>query len=392
MDIVNSGVLDISQWATRYVFDLNTYVNVSERILDTDTAIGDWFSGSQTSDFIVDAKYFPIDFKSYAGATTDVGTFFLGKSGYPASDLDTDKVLALDYDYVSLGYNHIRSNPLFISKHFTTDKEFLNYQIGLELFVPYVGFIRLNPVDVINKYITATYIVDVSSGKATVVIHRYDNYENANSGLHGIMISNHSCVIGTSLTTGGQITTSRDISRAVSIIGTVVGGIAGGVTGATVATTVTSGMTTTNTWQERNKATGRLVTAAKSTMEEGGRTTETTTTHKSKKPPTDIGVGIFEGIGRHENHYRGNSNGGGDFTWYDLPQNLILVKTIPNVSVPNDYFTLYGYPCNKSFSSLQQLKGTGFTSISNVHMEGFITATESEISEVEDLLMNGVIL
>ena len=199
-------------------------------------------------------------------------------------------------------------------------------------------------------------------------------------------------MVGTSLTTGGQITTSRDIARAVSIIGTVVGGVAGGAVGATVSTTTTSGATMSNTWYEKSKTSGRLVKSAKSEQQLGGRTKTTESIHKSIKPPVDVGIGVFEAVGMQSNHYRGNSNGGGDFTWYDLPQNLILVETIPNADVPDDYFNLYGYPCNKSFSSLNDLKNTGFTKISNVHMEGFLTATENEVSEVEDLLLNGVIL
>ena len=349
MQLNRTGMLDTSQWSTRYVVEIDDYIKASERILSLDTAIGDWFSGTDTADFIVDAKYFPVDFSSYDGATAEVDNLVIGESAFPASDFSEGKMLILDFNYTYNGYNQIKSAPLKVSKYYNQDKDFVNYQLGIELFIPYVGFVRLNPVDVLDKYVRVFYVLDISSGKATAVLFKYDSLEAANNEDNGIILSQHSCILGTPLTSGGQITTGRHIARAVSLIGTVVGGIAGGAAGATVATTVTSGTTVSNTWYEKSKTTGRMVQSAKYVQDVGGKTRTTTTEHKSIKPPVDIGIGILEGIGAQSQHYRGNASGGGDLTWYELPQSLILIRTVPTVDVPDDYYTLYGYPCNKSF-------------------------------------------
>lgn len=57
----------------------------------------------------------------------------------------------------------------------------------------------------------------------------------------------------------------------------------------------------------------------------------------------------------------------------------------------NDYKELYGIPLNKT-KALSTFKGKGFTKCANVHMTGFTNATSEEISEIESLLLSGVIL
>lgn len=51
--------------------------------------------------------------------------------------------------------------------------------------------------------------------------------------------------------------------------------------------------------------------------------------------------------------------------------------------------SLYGYPLY-AYASLGTL--TGFTTVSEVHLDGFSTSTESELREIESLLKSGVIL
>lgn len=64
-------------------------------------------------------------------------------------------------------------------------------------------------------------------------------------------------------------------------------------------------------------------------------------------------------------------------------------RVIPQI--PSNYYELYGAPCNLTVA-LKTLKGKGFTVCSNLHMSGFSKASLSEISEIEELLLNGVIL
>ena len=60
----------------------------------------------------------------------------------------------------------------------------------------------------------------------------------------------------------------------------------------------------------------------------------------------------------------------------------------PRVDKPEEYARFVGNMCNKT---LALSKLTGFTVIDKIHLEGFSTALDSELEEIEDLLKTGVI-
>lgn len=60
----------------------------------------------------------------------------------------------------------------------------------------------------------------------------------------------------------------------------------------------------------------------------------------------------------------------------------------PRVDKPEEYARFVGNMCNKT---LALSKLTGFTVIDKIHLEGFSTALDSELEEIEDLLKSGVI-
>lgn len=69
-------------------------------------------------------------------------------------------------------------------------------------------------------------------------------------------------------------------------------------------------------------------------------------------------------------------------------QTPYLILTRPRQALPNNQNVFMGYP---SFitETLESIKG--YTEIENIHLEN-IPATEEELSEIESLLKNGVIL
>lgn len=71
------------------------------------------------------------------------------------------------------------------------------------------------------------------------------------------------------------------------------------------------------------------------------------------------------------------------------PQNCYLVITRPNVVTPPTYNHDLGRPSGKT-ALLGSL--TGFTVVDSIHVEGLATATSDEITEVERLLKQGIIL
>ncbi|MBQ1551085.1 MAG: hypothetical protein IIZ67_03190 [Bacilli bacterium] len=71
------------------------------------------------------------------------------------------------------------------------------------------------------------------------------------------------------------------------------------------------------------------------------------------------------------------------------PQNAYLIRSRPNVVIPNDYARLKGIPSGKT-CRLGDL--TGYTEVEDIHLNDFYYATKQELSEIETKLKSGVIL
>lgn len=71
------------------------------------------------------------------------------------------------------------------------------------------------------------------------------------------------------------------------------------------------------------------------------------------------------------------------------PQSIYLIISRPNVVYPTSYNHFYGKPSGK-YKQLNTL--TGYTQIADCHLEGFASATQNELNEIETLLKDGVIL
>ena len=70
----------------------------------------------------------------------------------------------------------------------------------------------------------------------------------------------------------------------------------------------------------------------------------------------------------------------------------IVVETQKWVNVDmTEFAKLHGRPCHKTYD-LDDLVGLGFTQVGSIHLENIPTATDSEITEIESQLKNGVIL
>lgn len=77
-----------------------------------------------------------------------------------------------------------------------------------------------------------------------------------------------------------------------------------------------------------------------------------------------------------------------DASFYGVMYPFIQI-TRPKVSIPETYAHEYGYPCNMS-SILGDLNG--FTKVDTMHLKSIKYATSEEVSEIEDLLREGVII
>lgn len=220
-----------------------------------------------------------------------------------------------------------------------TYKNFLDYPPYTEyqIWLPYIGSVDLN-ADVVGHTLKIQYAIDVPSGYTTAYIRDMDD--------SGVIYVQRSGTIGISIPIAGYNSVdynrqknnaifSAAASGATAIVGFASGNIPMGIAGTTAMT--------------------------------AGMATSMLNTHKSTVQATQADTMT---------------------PFYD-PQECYLVINRPNVYYPSGYAHQYGKPSNR-IETLSTL--AGFTKVADIHMEGFESATKSEIDEIEMLLKSGVIL
>lgn len=112
----------------------------------------------------------------------------------------------------------------------------------------------------------------------------------------------------------------------------------------------------------------------------------------------DVGIKTFQSLGniaisalQYQNSDKAKKYGGSQNNGFfnpDYPYLLLTRRTVQDY-YNNGYGGELGYACNeyKTLSSL-----SGYTVVNDVHLQGFSTATSSEIDEIDNLLKSGVIL
>ena len=215
-----------------------------------------------------------------------------------------------------------------------------------ELFLPYYGYLSIDPAEINNYHIDIEYIIDFNSGNATIVLQRQpiseNNYNKEKYEIFRIIDckiaidipllgSNASEVLRNNLASGASVLGSI-VTAAGSAMTGFVPGIAGGITGAIAA--------------------GNAMISA--------------------------------------NQRRYNSGEmSGQISPLFLPQNPILYITRLTPETPENYNQLFGKPCGR-YAVLSEL--TGFTKVSTAHIDGFSTALQNEKNEVDRLIKEGIIL
>ena len=232
-------------------------------------------------------------------------------------------------DYVSTQYCKVNCGSIKIN---TKVGDFLDYEATkVSIFLPFIGFRELSTVDVMGQTITVEYNVDVLSGACAAFIK---------VGSRGVMYSyNGSCISNVPLTATNY---SGAIQNAVSAVSSGAGIIAGAMSGAAPLTTMSA---------------VSLMTTAANTM-------------LNQKP-----------------NIQRSGNLGGSAGIMSGKKPFVIIER-PNYSVPDFYQNYVGRVSNKT-ASLGSL--SGFTMVDSIHLEN-VSATSAEISEIEALLKQGVIL
>lgn len=351
-----------------------------------------WFSDPQN--WLTSLRFYPFNV-GLTSPTNREGKLEIGVS--LGGGIETD-ITATD---MANPYWLIHMGELYYSPKFTGVDSFANYNgyTKVQVWLPYVGFIDLNPNDIIDKYVQFRMKVDYYTGQAVYYVGVSSNSCPPLTGqsIPAGVLANEAydkkirILYTVSFQLGYDIplSASNALDVARNFIGGAVKGVVGGVAGAITTNKAVTETVSESGYSERvrNESTGRLRTQQSRVLTENKKSV--TKSHRNQIPETaessvDLLNNLHMGLtGDRVNNPVMLNNGS---------QSIKIVTYKPKiVGKSKDYGSLYGYPLGYgvSLSSL-----TGFTVVSNVHVEGvdFERATLDEINEVQKFLHDGVIL
>ena len=240
-----------------------------------------------------------------------------------------------------------------IPKHYNNFLDYFPYT-KIELYLPYIDFVTLDTNLVMGKTISIDYVVDYFSGKCTAFISVEETVDGVTTSN---IIMERDGNIGVEVAIGGG--RGADIARNMLKLG--IGAGVGAVSMSAGAVSMVAG-----------KTAGSVGSVAGAVSMSAGYLANTT----------------VNAIQAGQVHITKGGSAQPAINFY-APQNCYLVITRPNVVTPSTYNKDFGRPSGKS-AVLGSL--TGFTVVDSVHVEGLATATSDEVTEVERLLKQGVIL
>lgn len=256
----------------------------------------------------------------------------------------------------NLGFNPlypISVGSIMIYNRFNNFLDYAPYT-KLELYLPFVGFVTLDNTLVMGKALFIDYVVDLFSGKCTAFLSVSDSLSDKTNA--NIIMTCDGTIANEVQIGGGQW---AEIARNMLKLG--VGATAGTV--ATVAGGVATGGATTVAGAVR--ALGVVSGGVSLLSNTAINAVSAGQVHIAKGQATQPTINTY------------------------APQNPYLIITQPHVVEPSTYARDYGKPCGKTFT-LGAL--SGFTVVDSIHVEGLPAATSDEVTEVERLLKQGVIL
>lgn len=206
------------------------------------------------------------------------------------------------------------------------------------VYCPMYGFIELDPRKIMWTDLTVEYAIDLHNGTADIyIVRQTDN----------TVIETRSCQIAVDLPIAANLNGEKvaaSINAGLGTVGSLIGVGAGIATGNVLGAITAAGSTLSNAIGFQQAVSG-----------------------------PDVGGGLCgSGLGS-----------------YMGPMSCYMIRIMPRAAEPSGYAAQYGRPCCKQLT-LSSL--TGYTEVDSVHMEGFSTATQGEIDEIESLLKTGVIL
>lgn len=228
------------------------------------------------------------------------------------------------------------------AKSFTNSYLDFSPYTQISLYLPFIGTQPLDADEVMNSTINVVYHIDVLTGAMCCYVNiKNTNPINKKSATHVLYTYMGQCCESVPLSSDSWGNTIGSILNAAASIGGV------------VATAATGGAAAP-------AAVGMLA----------GATTATSNAMQSMKPTVN---------------HSGSMGGGGGMMAQRVPK---LIMKAPYISKPKKQYKYTGYPVNQT-KTLSDCKG--FTIIDSVNLS-VSGATQNELSEIETLLRQGVII
>lgn len=344
---------------------------------------------AKATDFISRLMYVPFkpttsgDKKSLL--ITPLGNSSAINTHIPIQNIDFDKQLYTLGEYK-------------IERHFNNFADYNGYT-KIDVYLPFFGYVSVNPNDVLDKYIQIRLGFDLLSGQGTYYICVSDESINSDYATNPIandidfnsrILSTHTCMLCSEIPLGS--TNAGDIMRnllmgSVKVAGTALAYKSAQSSGAFVSKTKTKTITTT---KKKNASTGdRLrMTGRKITEKESSNDRSQIEAYRMKSDCFGTAMSALSSMHLEAASDKPNSM----MSMADGSMKVHIIIYRPRLKEEGArYGHLYGYPVGE-IKHLTDV--SGYTEISSAHIEGldFGTITEIERDMLSEALSNGVML
>lgn len=356
--------------------------------------------GSNAENFLSSIMYYPFDISQDQPVSSSDKSLYIYLSQVKDKDDNPIKTVQVQPGRCFFNMGEFDYSE-YMPDNFQNFADYNGYT-RIEVYLPYFGFVELNPNDVMGKFIQFRLKVDVGSGQGIWYIGVSD-HSIAEGAEHPIatesldsdvrILSTYSCSLGYQIpiASANSAEVGRNLILGVVKAATAVAGAA--AIGAMIpSTTTTSKSVKTYDIQGRSTAKGSRMKQIRSGTVTSERTTTTDTSAQTTRTmvnacfdaaPDALAAMHFRASSDRVNNSAALINGSESIK--------IIIYRPKLVEADEEYAKLYGYPLGE-VRTLGEL--SGYTEISSIHIEGqdFSTATSEELSKLYSLLTSGIIL
>lgn len=285
-----------------------------------------------------------------------------------------------------------------IERYFNNFADYNGYT-KIDIYLPFFGYVSVNPNDVLDKYIQIRLGFDLLSGQGTYYICVSDDSVNSDYATNPIandidfnsrILSTHTCMLCSEIPLGS--TNAGDIMRnlllgSVKVAGTALAYKSAQSSGAFVSKTKTKTVTTI---KKKNASTGDRLRMVGRRIKERESSNDRSQIEAYRMKSDCFGTAMSALSSMHLEASSDKPNGMMSMADGSMKAHIIIYR--PRLKDSGlRYGHFYGYPVGE-IKHLAEI--SGYTEISSIHLEGLglNTITETEKDLLAEELSNGVIL